>query len=371
MRSGLQRLLPSSPGARAIAAVVAFFLVLNLVALIVSAVRPEPGGRDGSAYATQPNGAAAYAELLRLNGHRVTYLRERLDKAPLDRAVTVVVLDAGQLRAGERAALASFVHDGGRLVAAGEDPGRGVVASPPLWSPRGPRRAHRRVPVAETRHVRTVQSAGEGGFARLGGALPVLGEDPALLAVARSAGGHALLLADSSPLQNRLLARADNAALALALAGPAQRPVAFAESIHGLSRESGLAALPARWQLALLLGAGAAALWLASRARRLGPPERSGGDPPPARREHVEALALALRRAPDPAPALVPLQAAARAQVIRRASLEPGAPDAALRDAALRLGFEEDEAAALIGERGSANALALGRALARATRGRR
>ena len=36
----------------------------------------------------------------------------------------------------------------------------------------------------------------------------------------RSAGrGRALLLADAAPLQNRLLGRADNAALGLALAG--------------------------------------------------------------------------------------------------------------------------------------------------------
>ena len=39
-----------------------------------------------------------------------------------------------------------------------------------------------------------------------------------------------------------------------------------------------------------------------------------------------------------------------------------------VRDAALRLGFEEDEAAALTGERGSNEALALGRALSRGRR---
>ncbi|HTN23492.1 MAG TPA: hypothetical protein VL120_05860, partial [Solirubrobacteraceae bacterium] len=64
--------------------------------------------------------------------------------------------------------------------------------------------------------------------------------------------------------------------------------------------------------------------------------EDPGADPPPARREHVEALAIALARARD-------------------------------RDA-LRRGFEEDEAAALTGEHGTGEALALGRALARGRR---
>jgi hypothetical protein len=144
--------------------------------------------------------------------------------------------------------------------------------------------------------------------------------------------------------------------------------VAFVESVHGFGAAGGLAALPARWQLALALAVLAALLWLASRARRFGPPERGGEDPAPARREHVEALALALRRARDPAVALEPVQAAARAQVIRRAALAPDAADHVLRDAALRLGFEDDEAAALTGARGRDEALALGRALAKGRR---
>ena len=133
--------------------------------------------------------------------------------------------------------------------------------------------------------------------------------------MATSGAGRALLLADTAPLQNRLLDRADNAALALALAGPADRRVIFAESVHGFGQATGLAALPSRWRLALAGILLAALLWMASRARRLGPPEPAGEDQAPARREHVEALALALRRSRDPAAALAPVQAAARAQV--------------------------------------------------------
>jgi hypothetical protein len=337
---------------------------VNVVAFVVTTLAPEPGGEDGSAYATQPRGAAAYAELLRRDGHRVTYLRERLDSAELDPATTIVVLDAPALDRSQLAALARFVRAGGRLVAGGADPGRGVVARPPSWTPRGPRTALPSVPVPETRAVRSVRSAGRGGFDEPGGALLALGGRPALLAVAQAGRGRALLLADASPLQNRLLAQADNAALGLALAGPPGRRVAFAESIHGFGRAAGLAALPARWRLALALAGLAALLWMASRGRRLGPPQDTGDEPPPARREHVDALALGLLRARDPAVALAPVQAAARAHVVRRASLGAGAPDAAVRDAALRLGFEEDEADALTGAL-DGEVVVLGRALAR------
>jgi hypothetical protein len=356
--------LPRRSAARFVLGLVALFVVLNVVALVVSTVRPEPSGRSGSAYATQPRGVAAYAELLRRTGHAVTYLRTELDAAHLDPAATLVVLDAPGLDGAQRAALARFVRDGGRLVSGGKGAGRGIVPRPPRWSALGAGIARPSIVVPETGAVRRVVTAGEGGFVRLGSTLPALGHDPALLAVASPGRGRALLLADASPLQNRLLGRADNAALGLALAGP-RRPVTFVESVHGFGRQTGLAALPERWRFALAGVVLAGLLLLVSRARRLGPPQESGGDPTPARREHVEALALGLRRAREPAIALAPMQAAARAQVIRRAALAPAAPDDVVRDAALRLGFGEDEAAALTGERESIDVLALGRALAR------
>jgi hypothetical protein len=142
--------------------------------------------------------------------------------------------------------------------------------------------------------------------------------------------------------------------------------VTIVESVHGFGRSSGLAALPGRWRLALGGLMLAALLWLASRARRLGPAEDPGAEPAPPRREHVEALALALRRVRDPGVALAPVRAAVRAQVISRAALPGDAPDAAVRAAALRLGFDDDEAAAVTGEQDDVHAL--GRALARGRR---
>lgn len=366
----VRRWLPRTTAARVIAGGVAFLVALNLAALVISFLRPEPSGAGGSAYATQPRGAAAYAELLRRAGHPVDLLREPLAGARLQAPArsTLVVLDAPRLDAGERAALGRFVRAGGRLVVGGALAGRGILPRAPLWVPAGPRVARPNVAVPETTGLRSVASAGEGGFRRLGGAVPALGDAPALLAVARAGRGRALLLADASPLQNRLLARADNAALGLALAGSAGRPVTFAESVHGYGRATGLAAIPVRWRFALAFAVLAGLVWLLSRARRLGPPELTGALPTPARREHVEALALGLRRSRDADVALAPVQAAARAQVIRRAAMASDAGDDAVREAALRLGFEEDEAAALSGAPEEDQALALGRALARGRR---
>ena len=364
----MRRLLPRSPGARAVAAIVAFFVVLNVVLLVVTTLFPEPGGERGSAYATQPRGAAAYDELLRRAGHVVRYLRTPLAEAAPDPDGTLVVLDAPELDRAERATLRRFVRDGGRLVAGGADAGAGIVPGAPDWLPIGERLARPAIPVSETRAVRVVETAGAGSFASPGTTLPVLGGAHPLLTVARVGRGRALLLADAAPLQNGLIGRADNAALALALAGEARRPVTFVESVHGYDERTGLAALPSRWKLALAIGVLASLLWLASRARRFGPPEETGVQAAPARREHVEALAIALRRAGEPEAALEPVRAAARAQVVRRAALAPDANDAAVREAALRLGFEEDEAEALMGGRAANEPLALGRALARGRR---
>lgn len=367
----IRRWLPRSTGARWLLAIAALIIALNVAALIESAVRPEPSGRSGSAYATQPRGTAAWAELLRRSGHVVRYLRQPLADATLDGDATLVVLEARDLDDADRRALGSFVRRGGRLVAAGRDPGFWLgeaLRDPPRWTPSGPRVAAPVAPLPETAGVRSVTTSGAGGFDAPGEALPALGSNPALMVVASVGPGRALLLGDSGPLQNRLLASADNAALALALAGPERRPVTFVESVHGYGTQIGLAALPARWQVALIGFALAAVLWLLARARRLGPAEQAETQMAPARREHVEALALSLRRARDPKVALEPVRAAARAQVLRRAGLASDADDAAVAEAALRLGLDEDEAAALAGDSDEHEALAAGRALAKGRR---
>ncbi|MDX6691811.1 MAG: hypothetical protein QOG15_3268 [Solirubrobacteraceae bacterium] len=355
-----------------LAGAVALVVALNIAAIIESALRPEPSGRSGSAYATQPRGAAAWAELLERSGHPVRLLRDRPAGARLDPGTTVVVLEASDLDDEDRVAFGNFLVSGGRLVLAGEDPASWIhqLVRPPRWTFTGRRSVSPVAPVPETAGVRIVATSGAGGFVDTGAgdALPVLGSRPALMVVTTLGSGRAVLLADASPLENRLIGHADNAALALALAGPKGREVVFVESVHGFGRATGLAALPLAWRFALAGLGLAALLWLLARARRFGPAEDTGAAPAPARREHVEALALSLRRAKEPELALAPVREQARAQVIRRAGLAPGAADGEVREAALRLGYDDAEVATMAGDGDDDAALAAGRALAKGRR---
>src|SRR5690606_36672413 len=140
-----------------------------------------------------------------------------------------------------------------------------------------------------------VEIAGDRGgrWSDPGSVLPMAGvsSKPTLLMDSVSEG-TVVALADSDPLQNKNLAEAYIAALALALAGP-ERPVVFAESVHGYA-STGLSAIPTHWKwaaaglgIALLAG-----LW--SAGTRFGPPEPGAWALRPPRRDHVDAVAAAL-----------------------------------------------------------------------------
>ncbi len=338
---------------------------------------PTPGGPRSSSHATGPLGLAAYAELLARSGHPVTRLRERLDEAALDPADTLVLLDPQELAPQEARALRRFVAAGGRLVAGGAGPApwlRALLERPPAWFPGGPARAAPVVPVPEIGGARSVATAGEGSWSDPGGALPALGDpDRPLLVVAAIGRGRVALIADPSPLQNRLLAEADDAALGLALAGPAGRRVVFAEAAHGYGAATGLSAIPRNWQLALVGLVLAALVAIAARWRRLGPPDREEeGAGPPARRLYVDALAAALARTRRPAEASAPLRAAARDRLARRTGLAHDADAAEAQAAAVRLGLDPEEARALLaGPADEGELLAAGRGLARLVGGAR
>jgi hypothetical protein len=144
--------------------------------------------------------------------------------------------------------------------------------------------------------VSTVHSAGLAAFTGPGaGATAALtGSGWTLLAARRLGRGRLDLLADASPVENGLLDRADDAQLALDLAGPPGTTVVFAEALHGYTAASGLAAFPGRWWVAIAGLALAAGAWALSRGRRLGPPEPSPPVPTPPRAAYVEAMARAL-----------------------------------------------------------------------------
>jgi len=269
------------------------------IVLALEWLAPTPGGPPGSSYATAPAGAAAYAELLRRDGRRVTRLREPL--ADAGRLDTLVVLEPEHIAPEDGHEIGRRVRAGMRLVAGGGAAGwlRDVVAEPPGKGGGAPGRARVTGPAPETAGIRAVEFRAGGHWVRLGQTEPLLatGAGPVVVA-ARQGEGRVVLLADPTPLLNGALADADDAAFALAAAGPSGRPVAFLETIHGFE-DTGLAALPGR-AIWVLVGLAIAALLLVwSLARRLGPPEDEERALAPPRRDYAEALAAALAAGGD------------------------------------------------------------------------
>jgi hypothetical protein len=222
--------------------------------------------------------------------------------------------------------------------------------------------------VPETSGVEEVEADGAGSWEAAGEALPVLaGSDGSILAVVATRGsGRMTLVADASPLRNRLLARASNAAFGVAVAGEPGRAVEFVESVHGYGRGTGLAAVPGRWQWATAGLGLAALLFLWARGRRLGPPEEETRELPPPRRDYVESVAALLARTKRPGEAAAPLRLAVRERLARRLDASAEADDEALRQAAVRAGLTADEVAASLGPAPDGRALlGAARALAR------
>lgn len=328
---------PRRAWVRPVLTVAAVLVAINIALSFV----PGPSGPAGSSYATSRGGLAAWAELLGDYGYEVERLRKRPDRTELDPRMTVVVADPDTLTRGEADALAAFVERGGRLVAAAGDEPRWMdrlVPSRPLWTDDAPERWSASAAAPDTREVETVESSGDGGWLPGGSGEPLVdaGSGGALVVAANRGRGRVLLVADASPLENRLLDRADNAALALALAGDRQRPVRFAEAVHGYGESRGLGALPGRWRLALLGLALAIALWMLARVRRIGPPDSEPEAPAPPRREFVDAMALTLERTGDPAHALEPLR-----RRVEAAGVDPDPDVTALGRAFARLSQAE------------------------------
>jgi hypothetical protein len=275
-----------------IALVAGAVVLLNLFVFVLATGLRTPGGPRSSSYATSGPGVAAYASLLEEFGFDVERYRRPLGDEALDPGATVVLLDPPAVPPEGAGALREFVAGGGRLVAGGAAPAwlEDVVPDAPSWAASGGR-------TFDAPDLPPVETAAEGAWTDEGGGRALVGDPESSLVVeVAEGGGVALLLADVSPLQNRLLDEGGNAALGLRLAGPPERPVVFVESVHGYGLGAGLAALPARarWTLA---GLGlAAVVWLWARAMRLGPPEQRARALPPPRRSYVEALAATLAR---------------------------------------------------------------------------
>ena len=287
------------PWLAAAVGVVAAFFALGLIA---DAFTPAPSGPAGSSYATSPAGAAAWAELLTRSGHPVAQLRRPLDDVALPPAATLIMLGADSLSPAAGQNLDRFVRAGGRLVIGGGDPPATLPAllpRAPGWTDSGSVLVKRVAFLPEVDGVDSVRTAGDGAWTSGPGTPALAGTRGPALLVLRAGRGRVDLLADAAPVENQLLASADNAQLALNLAGPRGAPVIFAEALHGYGEATGLAAIPTRWWVAFAVLCLAWAAWALARGRRIGPADEPVREPVPPRSAYVEALARAIVRGRD------------------------------------------------------------------------
>ena len=314
--------LPKSRPARAGLLILAVLAAINIAAALIDALAPSPSGPPSSSYATKEHGLAAWAELAKRNGVRVRALRDAPSEASLAGAGTVAVMDAGRLTPDEARALRAFAERGGRVIAGGEPRGWTAellgVGEVPDWRDDGPEHVRRTEAAPETAGVTRVETAGDGRWEEDG---VLAGDDGSLLIVRDVGEGRVALLADTSPLQNRLLDQDDNAALALSLTG--RGPLTFVESVHGYGPQSGLAALPARFGWALIGLLLAALVFMFARGRRLGPPEARA---PRARRRRAAPTSTRWRRRWR---AAASASRPSRRSAPRRAAGSPAAPGCA------------------------------------------
>ena len=359
------------PVARALIVGAALVALANLALAVVD--RSAGGSRRGprsSSYTTAPDGLAAFEELLR-EGRPVTRARRslhedrRLEPGP---STTIFVMD-GVLPPDEAAVLDTFVRSGGRLVAAGESATAwlpSIVPAGLTWSTEAVGSARTFAPSAFADGIDEVVSPEGGAWVGTTGGLPVLGSDAGdLLVVRRHGAGTVVAMSSASALWNDHLDEADNAALGLRLAGDG-RGVVFVETVHGYVDGAGIGALPSRVRWALVLLTIAACVWLALRARRLGPPESSDRDLAPPRKLFVEAVAATLHRSGKRTESVMGVQHAAQRRLRARAGLGLHAGPDALRDAGPRFGLTTEEVEAILSPAtNDAAVVQVGRALAK------
>ncbi|MGQ0802310.1 MAG: DUF4350 domain-containing protein [Actinomycetota bacterium] len=363
------------PAARVTIVIVLAVVAVNVgLQLLDSTTRgADETAPRSSSFSTGSTGVAAWAELLRRNGHSTEAVRGSLDDESLAVDTTLVVLDPDSVSQEEEHVVRVFVEAGGRLVAGGGTSTgllRALLDGPPEWSPDGVRRVSPDGGAPEVDGLDEVVTEGIGSWEETGETEAILGDGDLVVATVADVGdGRVVMLADPSSLQNRLLDRTDNAAFALQIVGD-DTTVQFAEGQHGYGDATGLGAIPGRWKVALIGLALAALVGAVAAGRRLGPPEDEARALPPPRRAYVDAMAESLARTRQPVEALAPLQAATRARLARRAGLGPDASEDELRAAAVRFGWSPAEIDALFEPTTDDDAVvAAGRALARVTGG--
>lgn len=343
--------------------------VVLLLQLVTASTGDVEGSSapDGSSFSTGPGGHKALRLLLEANGFATETARIEYAEVPPDPTATVLVIGGSRLSSPDQRALSDFVAAGGRLLAVGIDVGE-VIGEEPTASRS-----------ADTTHTVLIPYPGFGSITEYavpsgivwdatGPVAPIGGADRDTSVGTIGAGaGEVWTVSDASILANEALDRLDNAALALALAGDPARTVVFTEYTHGYGPATGIASLPTRWQAALWLGAIAGVVWMFSRGRRLGPPERRVRRLAPPRVAYVDALAASLTRTDEPAAATEPVRRRIRSELQRRGAEDAGG----IARVANQLNVTPAEIEeAMRPPEGDAEAIAAGRVLALLSRNR-
>lgn len=302
-----------------------------------------------SSYSKSADGYDTWYRLLASYNVDVAPVRGNLTAAKLDPARTLVIAgDTRDLSRWEIRNVVAFVRDGGRLVVIG-DPGELGSAITGGWfdrSPFGPTDYRPLTQDPTTDGVTTV-TGGDGEFSKVD-ATPLYGSRSSVVTVAASLGkGTAIFVADPMPMTNAAIDRDDNALYALRLT-TLNRPVDFAEGIHGFRDNEFYADVPIGWRLAALGLILAGVVFMISRARRLGPAEREFRTLPPPRRLYIDAFARALRKAKQPSRSVTTVQRNVRRIIGERSGISPDASDEAFIAGGIRLGIPEDEITAAI-----------------------
>ena len=362
--------------------VLAVLAGLELASSFVTGLGGGNGGAAGpsSTYDDSGTGTGALARLLAARHHRVERLTVPLDRATVPAPATLFVLDPTAWTGGDTRALVAALSSGDTVVLGGRPPAAGVVGmlldttAVPAWHAvtAGETEPLVSLPVVSgVGHVLADSPGTYGPEPHGNGAMPLLagpGGDLALVDVGR---GTLVLLGSSSPLQNALLGRADDAAFGLDLVAPGA-PALFDEYDHGFGRPGrGLAGLPARWRFGLGFAVAAVLVWIVSAARRFGPPDEPERVTTPARVEYVRAMATLLAtHPPDELTDVVdPVRAEARRRLCARLGLPDTTPDDALRQR-LRAGADASPLPPELAERvlsparSPSDMVAAGRALA-------
>ncbi len=215
-----------------VAVVVLAAALIKLTSVLTEGSSPQ--GPDSSSFSPAPDGLAAFSELLTRNGDHVAQLTTPLDEVSPPPGSTVVVAAPTSWQSDDSTTLARVLHSAGTVVVAGQPPA-GLVSAVlgaipgPSWSAD---EVAGSVPVGSgplVFGVAQVDSTGPGSWSTTGGTTPVLASDAGgagtfLALSARVGTGTLVLLASPSPLQNRLIGQADDAAFALDIAGPAVEP---------------------------------------------------------------------------------------------------------------------------------------------------